>query len=55
MVRCWNRLPGKVLCAPSLEAFQARLDGILGNLMWLTGLLMAGKLELSDLLRFPAT
>ena len=33
MVRCWNRLPGEVMNAPSLEMFKARLDGALGNLI----------------------
>jgi len=36
--------------APSLEAFRARLDGILGNLIWWgTTLPMVGGLELDDL------
>jgi len=33
MVRHWNRLPSKVVEAPSLEAFMARLDGALSNLV----------------------
>jgi len=33
VVRCWNRLPRKVVDAPSLEVFKARLDGALGNLV----------------------
>ena len=32
-VRCWNRLPRKVVDAPSLEVFKARLDGALGSLV----------------------
>ena len=34
MVRCWNRLPRKVMDALSLEVFKARLDGALGSLVW---------------------
>ena len=30
----WNRFPEEVLCAPSLEAFKVRMDGILGRLIW---------------------
>ncbi|KFQ90428.1 hypothetical protein Y956_11692, partial [Nipponia nippon] len=33
VVRHWNRLPGEVVDAPSLEAFKARLDGALSNLV----------------------
>ena len=33
VVRCWNRLPGEVMDAPSLEVFKARLDGALGSLV----------------------
>ena len=29
----WNRLPREVVDAPSLEAFKARLDGALSNLV----------------------
>ena len=42
MVKCWNRLPRKVVDAPSLEAFKARLDVALGNLILVFGL-MAGN------------
>ena len=33
VVRHWNRLLREVVAAPSLEAFQARLDGALSNLV----------------------
>ncbi|KFU94816.1 hypothetical protein M959_13956, partial [Chaetura pelagica] len=33
VVRHWNRLPREVVDAPSLEAFQVRLDGALSNLV----------------------
>ncbi|KFV41143.1 hypothetical protein N341_01338, partial [Tyto alba] len=33
VVRHWNRLPRKVVSAPSLEVFKARLDGSLSNLI----------------------
>ncbi|KFR08151.1 hypothetical protein Y956_12064, partial [Nipponia nippon] len=33
VVRQWNRLPSKVVDAPSLEVFKARLDGALSNLV----------------------
>ena len=33
VVRCWNRFPREVVDAPSLEAFKARLDGTLSNLV----------------------
>jgi len=31
--RCWNRLPREAVDAPSLEVFNARLDGALGSLV----------------------
>ena len=31
--RHWNSLPSEVVDAPSLEAFKARLDGALSNLV----------------------
>ena len=34
VVRCWNSCPEKVVDAPSLEVFKARLDGALGSLVW---------------------
>ena len=33
VVRHWNRLPREAVGAPSLEVFEARLDGDLGNLI----------------------
>jgi len=33
VVMHWNRLPKEVVGAPSLEAFQARLDVALGSLV----------------------
>ena len=33
VVRPWNRLPGEVVDALSLEIFKARLDQALGNLI----------------------
>ncbi|KFW70211.1 hypothetical protein AS28_07788, partial [Pygoscelis adeliae] len=33
VVRHWNRLPREAVDAPSLEVFQARLDGALSNLV----------------------
>jgi len=30
----WNRLPKEAVDAPSLEAFEARLDVALGSLVW---------------------
>ncbi|KFQ78544.1 hypothetical protein N337_00653, partial [Phoenicopterus ruber ruber] len=33
VVKHWNRLPREVVDAPSLEPFQVRLDGALGNLI----------------------
>ena len=33
VVRHWNGLPSEVVNAPSLEAFKARLDGALSNLV----------------------
>ncbi|KFQ94426.1 hypothetical protein Y956_06089, partial [Nipponia nippon] len=33
VVRQWNRLPREAVDAPSLEAFKARLDGALSNLV----------------------
>ena len=33
VVRHWNKLPSKVVDASSLEAFKARLDGAVSNLV----------------------
>ena len=33
VVRHWNRLPGELVDAPSLDAFKARLGGALSNLV----------------------
>ena len=33
MVKCWNRLPRKVVDALSLEVFKAMLDEALGSLI----------------------
>ncbi|KGL85957.1 hypothetical protein N301_03036, partial [Charadrius vociferus] len=33
VVRHWNRLPREAVDAPTLEAFKARLDGALSNLV----------------------
>ena len=33
VVRHWNRLPREVVDVPTLEAFQARLDGAVSNLV----------------------
>ena len=48
VVRHWNRLPSEVVNALSVEAFKARLDGALSNLV-LVSLPIAGGLELDDL------
>jgi len=34
VVRHWHRLPREAVGAPSLEVFEARLDGALGSLGW---------------------
>ena len=45
-VKHWNRLPREMVDAPSLEAFKARLDGALSNLIQLKmSLLIAGELD----------
>ena len=45
-----NRLLREVVDAPSVQASKARLDGMLGHLMWwLATLPMAGQLEEGDL------
>jgi len=35
VMKPWHRLPREVVNAPSLETFQARLDGALSSLVWL--------------------
>ena len=46
VVRHRHRLPREVIDAPSLETFQARLDGALSNLIQLKmSLLTAGGLD----------
>ena len=43
-------MPREAVDAPSLEAFKARLDGALSNLVWReVSLPTAGELELGDL------
>jgi len=50
VVKHWHRLPRDAVAAPSLEVFEARLDGVLSNLVWWKmSLPMAGDLELHDL------
>ena len=34
VVMHWNRLPKEAVDAPSLDAFEARLDVALGSLVW---------------------
>ena len=49
VVMHWNRLPKEVVDTPSLEAFKARLDVVLGSLVWcLVTLHIAGGLKLYD-------
>ena len=53
VVKHWNQLPREVVNTPSLEAFQARLDGALSNLIKRQVTLpIAGGLEL-DYLKSP--
>ena len=50
LVRHWNWLPREAVDAPSLEVFNARLDGALSNLVkWEVSLPTSGGLELDDL------
>jgi len=45
----WNRLSREVVDAPSLRAFKARLDMVLGSLVWwLVPLHIAGGWKLDD-------
>ena len=49
VVMHWNRLPKEAVDAPSLEAFNARLDVALGSLVWwLATLHIKGRLKLDD-------
>jgi len=49
-VRCWSRLPREAMDAPLLEIFEARLDVILGSLIWwVAATLMVGGLDPHDL------
>ena len=43
MVTHWNRLPKEVADAPSLEAFKARLDVVLGSLIWRLAILHTAR------------
>ena len=50
VLRHRNRLPREAVAAPSLEVFQARLDGALSSLVWWeVSLPMAGGWEQDDL------
>ena len=50
VVRHWHRLPSEVVDAPSLESFQARLDGAVSYLVQReVSLPVAERLELDDL------
>jgi len=46
VVRHWNRLPRDVMDAPSLQAFRARMDQALDNLveLWVS-LFIAGEMN----------
>ena len=49
VVTHWNRLPQEAVDAPSLEAFKARLDVVLGSLVWwLATLHIAEGLKLNE-------
>jgi len=50
VVRRWSRLPSEVVNSPCLDAFKARLDGTLSNLVEReVSLTIAGGMELDDL------
>ena len=51
VVQHWNRLPSEVVDVPSLvEAFKARLDGAVSNVVWREmSLPIAGVLEVGEL------
>ena len=42
VVKHWNKLPGEVVDAPSLETFKAGLDGALTNVIYLKMSLLIG-------------
>lgn len=43
-------MPGEAVDNPPVEAFEARVEGVLCSLIyWVTALLMAVRLELNDL------
>jgi len=49
-MRHWNKLPTENVDALSLEAFKARLDGTLSNLIWWeVSLPIGGSLELDEI------
>ena len=48
-MRYWNRLPKEVVDAPSLQAFKARLDEAVSNLVQREVLAHSRGLELGDL------
>jgi len=46
VVQHWHRLPREVVDAPSVEAFKARVDRAVSNLIWLKmSLLTVGGLD----------
>jgi len=46
IVKYWNRLHRDVVDVPSLETFKARLDKVLGNVIYLCmSLLIAGEMD----------
>lgn len=50
VVRPWNRMPREAVDAPSLEGFEARLDGALSHLVkWKVSIPKVRGLELDDL------
>ena len=50
MVGHWHRLPREAVGAPSLQAFEARLNRALSSLIWWEAdLPLAGRLKLDDI------